>query len=316
MQTQRRVTLAAILCSTACVGHPDGSPNILPTLPEAGPVDLAPVPDLGDGGLPSLYPATYRFQCLHIHKLGEVAPDGTPPAQAGILNNLWQSDISRYRLNILIGIEAFDDVSNIARTFIASGVGLDDLLQCREPTTDSVRFDSPVEFGEPQFAPAPMGELTTCAIDGAGTEALGTTRVVVPAESAVYIYAQDENNTTFNCTPDEALPQAVPLRHVRADATISSDTGRLTGELKACLTASDIANLCSCIGACAAIGPDDVQPSGSCGGCPKGAIPLGVQLAGLRSSPACEALVGGDAYELVASFNAQRLPGVPEVCMP
>ncbi len=310
--------------SSGCSGDPDESLNVLP--------DFRPRPDLGQvdasggtggtggsgGGVDpgSMFPRGYRFECIHIDKLGENQPNGAPPIQAGLLNRLWVSDINKHRLNILIGIDSLDTASNIAQVYIGSGVGLDDATQCREPTTDGTRFDAELQPGVSTYVAAPPEDSSTCALPAAaGTASFGTVDVQVPSTGAIFIYAQDEKGVYFNCTPDPVLPNAVPLREVRAAVTLTPDTGRLAGELTACLLQSDISKLCSCIGQCAASSPDDLIPAeDECGGCPKGGIALSKQLMGIISSPDCEARTGGAAYELKASFHAIALPSAPEVC--
>lgn len=318
---KKRATLLALTLAAGCTGDPDTRPNVLP--------DFRPLPDQGrpdaTGGGPGggavvppgpEFPQAYRFECIHIDKLGENQANGAPPIQAGVLNRLWVADINKHRLNILIGIDSVDTVTNQAQVFIGSGIGLDDASQCREPTTDGTRFPAALQPGTAVYATAPAADTTTCARPAAeGEAAYATVDVNVPSEGAIYIYAQDEKGVYFNCTPDEALPQAVPLRQVRARVTLTPSGDRIAGELTACLLESDIAQLCSCIGQCAATSLEDTIPADmECGGCPKGGIPLAKQLMGIISSPECEALTGGTAYELKATFNAVNLPGDPALC--
>lgn len=306
------LALVAVALASACSGKPDDSENVFPQW------DAQLDAEVRDAFVGGPFPAAWRFECIHIHKLGEPTPSGDAPFQATVLNRLWQTDISKHRLNILIGVDSVVPETNVASIFIASGVGVDDATQCREATTDGTRFEGPVVPGAGSFvAERNQMPATTCiATAPAGTVSYGTVSAAVPSTDAIYIYAQNDKEVTFNCTPDEALPQAVPLRFVSADVTITEDTGEIAGELTACLTKSDISTLCSCIGDCTAEDVNDVLTTGNCAGCPRGAAPLGAQLNGLRSSPACEAKAGGEAYELKASFFGRRLPASPEVCGP
>ncbi len=311
----------------ACSGNPDDAANTLPEWP-AAPADASGPPssphdafhppasdagDAGDGG-PSLFPGAFRFECIHIHKLGELTAAGQQPFQAGVLNRLWSSDIRDHRLNILIGIDSLG-ADNNAQVFIGSGIGIDDATQCREPTTDGTHFAAPIQKGKTQYVADPANAATSCTADPpAGSTAFGTLDVTVPSTDAIYIYAQNQKGVTFNCTPDPDLPQAVPLRQVRAVVTVADGGGDVAGELTACLTKADILTLCSCIGDCPATDTSDLQTEGTCGGCPKGAAPLTAQLAGLRATQDCVDRTGGEAYELKATFFAHRLPGQPDVC--
>jgi hypothetical protein len=302
-------------CLAACTGDPDDSENLFPQWDAQRD---AAVRDAFVGGP---FPAAWRFECIHIFKLGEPTPSGMPPFQATVLNRLWQTDVTDHRLNILIGIDAFNPETKQAEVFIGSGVGIDDATQCREPTTDGTRFEAPISLDTANHVAQhdPAQSAISCVVDApAGTEAYGTVNVEVPSTDAIYIYAQNAKEIPFNCTPDPALPQAVPLRYVSADVTLTKDTGEISGELTACLTKADISQLCSCIGDCLATDKNDVVAEGAfCAGCPRGAAPLTAQLNGLISSPACTAKTGGaEAYELKASFFARRLPGQPEVCGP
>jgi len=299
---------ALAAAATACTGNPDTSENLLPQWDAE--LDAA----IRDAFVGGPFPAAWRFECININKLGEPTPSGAPPFQAAVLNRLWLSDIADHRLNILIGIDTLDE-ANQANVYIGSGIGLDDASQCREPTTDGTRFQAPVEREASRFSAADPAAAGACAVPAeASVKAFGTVDVAVPSTSAIYIYAQNDREVYYNCTPDPALPQAVPLRYVSAVVSVSEDTGAISGELTACLLKSDILTLCSCIGDCLASDPTDVIADGQCGGCPRGAAPLTAQLNGLIGSPGCTDKAGGEAFELKATFNARRLPASPEIC--
>lgn len=301
--------LALLTSSLGCTGDPDESQNRFPHWDAQ--LDAA-VRDAFVGGA---FPAAYRFECININKLGEPLPSGKPPFQAEVLNRLWLTDITDHKLNILIGIESLDDTGSKAQVYIGSGIGLDDASQCREPTTDGTRFEAPISIGENRYLADGADTVPACTLDAtADHKSFGTVAVDVPSTDAIYIYAQNDKNVTFNCTADPELPDAVPLRFVSAVVSVTEDTGALAGELTACLTKADILTLCSCIGDCTAESVDDVLMTGGCAGCPRGAAPLTAQLAGLRGSPRCNDLAGGEAYELKATFHGRRLPGTPEVC--
>lgn len=318
----------AAACSllSACKGDPDGSANELPPDWPDEIQDAGPEPERdqfmltgdggeGDGGI-NPFPAAWRFECIHIHKLGEFLPNGAAPYQAAVLNRLWQTDIKDHKLNILIGIEGLD-ANRKAEVYIGSGIGPDDANQCREPTTDGTRFTADIALGSATHVANREDTTATCMAEAPpGTPAYGTVDVQVPIDDQIYIYAQNSKQIPFNCTPEPELPNAVPLRYVSARVSITEDTGEIAGELTACLTKADISKLCSCIGDCyTAMSVDDLQTEGECAGCPKSATPLAGQLAGLITSPACEQHTGGaEAYELTASFFAHRLPSSPDVC--
>jgi hypothetical protein len=81
---KKRATLLALTLAAGCTGDPDTRPNVLP--------DFRPLPDQGrpdaTGGAPGggavvppgpEFPQAYRFECIHIDKLGENQPNGAPP---------------------------------------------------------------------------------------------------------------------------------------------------------------------------------------------------------------------------------------------
>jgi hypothetical protein len=169
------------------------------------------------------FPAAWRFECIHIFKLGEPTPSGQPPFQATVLNRLWQTDVTDHRLNILIGIESFDPATSKAQVFIGSGIGVDDASQCREPTTDGTQFEAPLVLDTANHTAQhdPAQSAISCVIDApAGTEAYGTVNVEVPSTDAIYIYAQNAKEIPFNCTPGSrpAAGRATALRQRGRDA--------------------------------------------------------------------------------------------------
>lgn len=258
----------------------------------------------GDTGTIPGAPAAYRFECVDIQMLGD-ADDSV--LQARLLEDTWSSDIDDYKLNILFEVASRDDVGMTAEVGIRSGVGSGPADMCAEATTQTdlipIDFDPASTLWEPSVA---EGECSAMAAGGATSG--GSYTMTLSPDVLVYIYAQDTNGITFNCTADET-PDAVPVRAVEAELTVSADGGSVAGRLTGCLLDSEAAVLCSCLGSCNAKAPNE-----NCGGCPDGSVPLKGLLSGIGTSKRCSDLTGVDAYDLTIGFSGLALPSVPVTC--
>lgn len=252
-------------------------------------------------------PRTYRFTCIDIQGIGNAGPDAF---QAQVLENTWVADIAATKINILLEVAEDDPEAGEGMIGIRSGVGPSPDALCTEPSTESPLVPVVVSDGDVRWVPnAADGE---CSMPGSG-DAGRTYELNLGADDLVYIYSEDDNTVTFNCTPD-ATPDAVPLRALQAEVSVDPTLQTISGSLVGCLALSEGAALCSCLGMCAATGPGDVQADGDCGGCPTGAVPLTTLLGDVGASDNCTNLLGEPAFDLTIGFVAQQLPTPPTSC--
>ncbi len=275
-----------------------------PSMSTTTMTDSGPPTETGDD---TAFPATYRFDCVDIQGVGDA--DGTA-FQAQVLENTWSADISNFKLNILLEVESRDSAAGEAKLGIRSGVGSSMAGMCAQADTISDIIDVPFSSDDVRWEPtSAAGECSTAA-SGAGGN---TYQMELGPERVVYIYAEDDDTTTFNCTP-AATPDAVPVRGVVAEVSTDPSERNIAGTLSGCLLESEAMTLCSCLAECSGDGPDDLQPDGVCAGCPVGATPLAVLLGGVNPSANCTALMGEPALDLRLGFTASRLPDVPASC--
>ena len=301
-----RATLVALLTvsSASACSSDDGTANVLPMpLSTSGAGE-----DTGVGEFE--IPRSYRFDCIDIQGIGDA--DGTV-VQATVLENAWSNDITNYKLNIIMSVTERDEVAKTATVAIGSGVGTEssDLCNERGSVTDPyvIGYDADVTAWQPS------SERGTCSTMSAAADPHGGTYTIeLGANDLIYIYAEDDDGTHFNCNPDEAVPNAVPIRALHAEVTANAAGSVLAGVLTGCLLETEAASLCSCVGACAADGPDDLQDDGVCAGCPKGSNPLRGLLGNIGNSDRCTNIMGESAFDLVIGFSAVALPTVPETC--
>ncbi len=313
--------MAGLACvSLACTNGEGDEPNALPEPPSAdastsaGPTTSEPMTTTGldtgagsgSGDMVEL-PATYRFDCIDIQGVGDA--DGTA-FQAQVLENTWSADIANFKLNILLEVASRNEAGG-AVLGIRSGVGPEAAGMCTQPDTISDLID--VVFATDDVRWGPADGIGECSVPTTGTTG-NTYTMELGAERVVYIYAEDDDTTTFNCTPDQATPDAVPIRAVQAEVSTNPEETRVWGTLNGCLLESEATQLCSCLGECAGEGPDDLQTEGACAGCPVGGNPLNVLLGGVNPSPNCTDALGEPALDLKIGFAASRLPDVPTAC--
>jgi hypothetical protein len=313
-----RVSVALVVCgSFACPKDDDGE-NVLPTQGDTsddsassgGSVSATESVDGADttadatgGG--TAFPQAYRFECVEIQILGDADGDAL---QAQVLENTWNSDIDNYKLNIVFELVSRDDAAGTGTVGIRSGVGTGAGDLCAEATSESDVYDVTWDAALTTWEPVETGEVCS-AMAAPGTASGGTYTMTLPTESTVFIYAQDTDGTTFNCTADRGLPDAVPIRAVEATLTASVDGGSVAGNLLGCLREDEAEALCSCLGMC---NPEIMNEN--CGGCPNGSIPLRSLLGDINPSQRCTDLLGGNAYDIGLGFTASALPSVPQTC--
>lgn len=301
----------SLLLPAGCASD-DGSVNVLPTPSTStstgtngdGSSDVGAT----DGQLE--FPQVYRFDCVDIQELGDA--DGSV-LQAKVLENTWASDIESYKLSILLEVMERDEAAGTATIGIRSGRGTGPEDLCNEPSsvTDPymVGHDPNVGLWEP------TSETSMCSVMSAGSAPRGGSYIIdLGPQSLIYVYAEDDDGTRFNCTPDQSVPDAVPIRAVQAEVTADETGSSIAGVLTGCLLESEAMSLCSCLGACAAEGPDDVQVDGQCAGCPKGGSPLRDLLGGINNSQRCTDLMEATAFDLRVAFTAVALPSIPPTC--
>ena len=257
------------------------------------------------GGTGGSVPVTYRFECIDIQTLGDA--DGTA-FQANLLEDTWNSDVDNYKLNIMFEVATRDEGGGMAQVGIRSGVGAGPDSLCAEASSQTDLID--VTYDASTALWSPMESADACSVAAApGAASGGSYTMTLTGDQLVYIYAQDDDGTTFNCTEEPALPDAVPVRAVEAQLTAAPDGSSVAGQLTGCLLQSEAAALCSCLGMC---NPATMSPA--CGGCPNGSVPLQELLLGINPSPRCTDLLGMDAYDLQLGFTATALPNVPSTC--
>ena len=298
--------LAVGLALAACANPLDSSENVLPAL--SADAGEGGADDAGTGG----FPAAFRFTCIKIRQLGSVDSEGM---QARLLSTTWLQDIRDYKLNILFVVGALDRAGGAATLQVNSGVGPSDDDQCTEPGSVSGTLVATAQDGVVPFeASTDFDEGCLAGEAGSTEEGAAELGLALTPADQVWIHSQDDDGTAFNCTPDPSLPDGVPLRAAHGRFGLSGDGAAAMGEMTGCLTWSEGAALCSCLGRCTAAGPDDVQTEGGCAGCPKGGIPLTSMLAGITSTEHCTELMGEEAFDLRVEFVASRLPGFPVLC--
>lgn len=253
-------------------------------------------------------PKTYRFDCIDIQGVGDA--DGTA-LQAQLLENTWGNDIDEFKLNIMLEVKSRDFEAGSAQLGIRSGVGSDTSGLCAEENTISELISVEFVEGETRWAAAEaVGQCSTPAQGSSGN----SYAMELSPEQVVFIYAEDDDTTTFNCTPDAGTPDAVPMRAMRAEVSTDANETVIWGTLNGCLLEADAAGLCSCLGVCSGTGPDDLQTEGDCAGCPTGGVPLAVLLGGVNPSDHCTSVMGAPAFDLTIGFSGTELPNVPTAC--
>ncbi|MCA9649282.1 MAG: hypothetical protein KC501_05200 [Myxococcales bacterium] len=320
MKVARMISRGALLLPLlgGCGDDGDAPPNMLPTASAsgtdtgngAGSTDTGTPDDTGTtegGGGPS-FPTTYRFDCVDIIDVGDSDGDGVADGnsiQATLLENTWASDIDNFKLNIMLTVRERDDAAGTATIAIGSGIGtgLDD--QCVEPSTASMAYQASYDPDAAQWQPGGDG----CAEPAAGAGFGGTYTFELGASDTIYIYAQDDDGTTFNCVPGGAAPNAVPLHAISATVTVDANDQISAGELSGCLLESEAQGLCSCLGECMG------GSNPGCEGCPDGSTPLSTLLGGVMPTDNCTTIMGATAFDLRVGFTTRRLPvDEPAVC--
>lgn len=308
LRLARRTPCALLLVLSSAPGcsSDDGSANILP-MPQSTS-SSADAGDVTDGEFE--LPRSYRFDCVDIQGIGDA--DGTV-LQAMVLENAWTNDINNYKLNIVMSVVERDEVAKTATVGIGSGVGTSPSDLCNE--AGSVTDPYVISYDPDVTAWTRSGDTSSCSTPSSPSDPHGGSYgIELGAQDLVYVYAEDDDGTHFNCTPDEAVPNAVPIRALHAEVTANAAGSTLAGVLTGCLVESEAQSLCSCIGACAGEGPDDVQTEGDCAGCPKGSNPLRGLLGNIGSSERCTEIMGAPSFDLTLGFTAVALPSVPETC--
>jgi hypothetical protein len=304
--------LAAMALVGGCGGDDGGGENVLPTTSatQTGSAsETDPTVGTTDTGGDIEYPVTYRFDCIDIRQLGDGGPD---VLQARLLEQAWSSDIENYKLNILLEVFEVDTDGGTIDLGIRSGVGTGPTSLCAEPTSRSETFSGAFSPGSTQWAPS--GDPDTCSVMQSA-EGFGEVALELGADDLFYVYAEDDNTVTFNCSTTAGAADAVPIRAVVAEVAVASSQTTLAGTLTGCLLQTEAAALCSCLGSCLGnTGPGDVQEDGVCAGCPTGGVPLEQLLGNIGTSDRCTQIMGAPAFDLQVGFTASALPGMLSTC--
>lgn len=280
-----------------------------PTMGEEGSTAVEPTADTTEG-TEVVFPATYRFDCIDIVEMGDGNADGQPDGksiQATLLENTWAADIDAHKLNVMLTVRSRDDAAGMAELLIGSGIGPSNDDLCTEPTTASDPQTATFDAEQAQWQPS--GASGSCAEPAAGGGFGGTYTFELSAADTIYIYAEDDDGTVFNCVPGGGAPNAVPLHAIQATVTVDAAEQIAAGQLTGCLVDAEAQDLCSCLGECTgAANPD-------CGGCPDGSVPLAQLLGGVGPTDRCTDIMGETAYDLTVGFTTRRL-GIdePMVC--
>ena len=260
-----------------------------------------PPPETGETGDIELYPATYRFDCIDIQMLGDA--DATV-FQVSTLQNTWAADIQNFKLNILIDLLSLDETAGDGTVSVRSGIGGGWSDQCSQTDTESSEFPVAYEAGVTAWAASDVeGDCAAPASSGGS----GTFNVELGAADKVFIYAEDDDGTVFNCSLDDT-PDAIPIYALNSTITASEDHSVIAGTLTGCMAEADANNICSCLSVCQG------NPHPMCPGCPGGAVPLGLLLGGINATSNCTDLLGQTAFDIELQFTARRLAGVPQSC--
>lgn len=298
------VSALVLASGVGCGWNYTPSDNILPDpIVEETEEDGPPPPETGDTGMVEDYPATYRFDCIDIKQLGDAGPE---VFQVATLQSTWAADVAGFRLNIMIDlIEEMVD-SGEATVAVRSGVGTGWTDQCSEPSSESNEHLVGLEPGVGEWEPS--SEAEACAAMTGTAAAAGTYDIALEADDLIYIYAEADDGTAFNCKVGGGAPNAIPIAGLSARITMSEDRSGLAGSLTGCMSTAEALGICSCLGVCSGPVHED------CGGCPGGAVPLGLLLGGVNPTPHCSDLLGEEAFDVVLEFTASRLAEVPPSC--
>lgn len=302
--------LAPLLVALGCGWDYEPSDNVLPSPPAAegsssdSDSDDTTLPtESAETGEPETdFPATYRFDCMDIKAVGDADPE---VFQVATLQTTWAADIANFKLNILVDVLSEDPDTGAGEIMIRSGVGMGWDDQCGQGETDSSMFSLGYDPAITQWEPSDAEGQCAQAIDSSG--GAGTYTLDLGAQDQVFIYSEDNDGTNFACSL-EGNPNAIPVYALKSTISLTEDRSGMAGELTACIVESEALQICSCLGVCAG----NVHPD--CGGCPGGAVPLGLLLGGINPTDACTELMGETAYDFTFEFSARRLPAVPETC--
>jgi hypothetical protein len=295
-----------LLASAACSGDDGGGDNVLSTT--AGTDTDASTTTAGTGGadtgvVGNMFPETFRFSCIDIQLIG----DNPDSFQANTLEQQWQQDMDVFKLNILADILERDDAAGTSVMQIRSGVGGSATDMCSDGATESVEHAAGYDTALNGWGPVAAGTEDLCS--SASDEPMGGSYVLSTAATDVFhIYAEDNDGTTFNCTSDPNVLDAVPLHAIEATFTQNVDGTKAWGTLSGCLVETEAEALCSCLGQCAGAANAD------CAGCPDGSVPLRTLLGTIQPDQACSDTMGVPAFTMTLGFSADLLPAVPGTC--
>jgi hypothetical protein len=298
--------LAGVLAAAPGCSSDDGIENVLPM--PASSTTTADTGDVTDGEFE--LPRAYRFDCVDIQGIGDA--DGSV-LQATVLENAWTNDINNYKLNIIMTVTEREEGAGTATVGIGSGVGTQPSDLCNE--AGSVTDPYVIGYDPDVAVWTRSADASTCSTMAVpGDPHGGSYGIDLGPDDLVNVYAEDDDGTHFNCTPDPGTPNAVPIRALYAEVTANEAGSVLAGVLTGCLVEAEAESLCSCIGACTGDGPDDLQTEGTCAGCPRGSNPLRGLLGNIGSSERCTGIMGEPAFDLQIGFTAVALPSVPQTC--
>ena len=269
--------IAAMALFGACAGNPSDAVNVLPDWEPSEDTSVPVDGGVADAASFSELPAHYRFETVTIEQLGS---EGIGAFLTLFLQLQWEADLTSYKWNQVFSVEAGEGVDNEVGVQVLSAVGSNEASLCALPSAQSDINTTVFEDGGFAFEFARLN-----------------------------IYTEDDEGTPFNCSADERVGNMIPLKAIQGTLSISADWDSVAGAFTGCLTEADTLALCSCIGDCV---PGNAHPG--CPGCPEGSAPLKESLGNIVPTEACSSILGEPAFDLKATFTANRLDSLITNC--
>lgn len=287
--TRRTWILLASLALGACSNPVDSSENTLPYQSEldTGGGDDVDVNSSVDGCACLAVGQWYRFDGLALTTL-----DGGEHNVIETLNTLWQGDIAKNELNILVEVTAVSDAEVTVRGRVGARV---------DGTEDICAIDSSAQdFVFPRAG---------CVLKPS-------------APASINVYAGTETYPK-NCSTTLPVKHAIPVDGAVLEGRLDEACeGIHDGNVPAgVLGQAELGQICTCLlpankpaEACGA--PDATYaPDGACPGCNANFQSLSALLLAFGEvSWSCQTTAGNPATCITASFSAARLPAAPSLC--
>ena len=186
--------------------------------------------------LESMVGKALRFTSLEVTK--PVIPDaGNPEALPDFLNDIWQVDVARYVLNIMLGVDSVDVTTGTLQ--LTAGAAWHDLAFDDLP-------DDETGAGPTKYALLPG--YTSSVVVTLDSQC----RITIQSPVELKFHPGPESHPTI-CAPElvnAANPPAVggiiPIKQLRPEGRVASDcSGVIEGELTGCIAKADADRICS-----------------------------------------------------------------------